>query len=81
MEQRAHNKSQAVRAALGISHHRLSAILPYCVLTFDGACAQAAHYVLRGGEERAQSGSAFASLASSLYARPSSRLPPMLSAT
>ena len=81
MQQCAYNKSQVVRAAFDISPHWLSAMLPHRVLMFGGACAQAAHYVLRGGEERAPSGSAFASLASSLYARPSSGLPPRLSAT
>jgi hypothetical protein len=41
--------------------------------------AQAAHYLLHGGEERGQPSSAFACLASSLYARPGSGLQPRAS--
>ena len=47
----------------------------------DPACAtaQAAHYVLRSGEQRGPSSGAFASLASSLYG-PSTHLEPQAAA-
>ena len=51
----------------------IGAAEPVCVM------AQAAHYVLRSGEQRGPSSGAFASLASSLYG-PSTRLEPQVAA-
>ena len=55
------------------------ALLPPALLKWCARAAQAAHYVLRSGEQRGPSSGAFASLASSLYG-PSTRLEPQVAA-